>query len=142
LRRAGSFGEISDPTSQALQEFLARLQEQAQQVRDLIAVQQQLSRGVKQLQAPHLSNHMGMGTIPVGRQASLSHRYPDQDPQQPRVSEGAISIESKRSHVAARQDELAEVIEGGHATVTVSTGPVFYHTSDSTHICVHSAAKQ
>lgn len=117
LCTAGSFGEISDPTSQALQEFLRRLQDQANQVRELIANQQTIASSAAVLRNPsELGKLGGIRASQGGAQIFMSVPTP------PRVSEGAVSIESKGSKGTAQNLELVASTLSADGTIYVTTG--------------------
>ena len=119
---SGSFGEISDPTSQALQEFLRRLQDQANQVRELIANQQTIARSAVNLRSPSdIERAGGIRASQGGTQMFLSVPTP------PRVSEGAVSIESKGSKGTAQNLELVASTLSADATIYVTTGAACIH---------------
>ncbi len=115
---AGSFGEISDPTSQALHDFLRRLQDQADQVRALIGNQQSISRSAAVLRKSGGSEQRGGIRAVQGGMRNFDIPVPSP----PRVSEGAVSIESKPSRGTAHTLEMMATVLSADATVTVTTG--------------------
>lgn len=115
---AGTFGEISDPTSQALHDFLRRLQDQANQVRELIANQQTITRSAAVLRKSGGSEQRG--GIRAAQGGLQSFEVPVPSP--PRVSEGAVSIESKPSKGKAHHLEIVASGLDADATITLTTG--------------------
>ncbi|KAK9904176.1 hypothetical protein WJX75_006043 [Coccomyxa subellipsoidea] len=115
---SGTFGEISDPTSQALHDFLRRLQDQANQVRELIANQQTITRSAAVLRKSGGSEQRG--GIRAAQGGLQSFEVPVPSP--PRVSEGAVSIESKPSKGKAHHLEIVASGLDADATITLTTG--------------------
>ncbi|CAL5228811.1 g12011 [Coccomyxa viridis] len=131
---SGSFGQL-DPASLALHDYLRRIQQQAQQVRNLIDGQRQL-RPVEKVLAPGGSSaDLHADEIPAGQAPHYTMQAPGEPPGMPRTSEGAVSIEAKlgkslgsqglAGHAAGVKDGgLQEVLAGPHVTITAHSATI------------------